>query len=216
MSLQIQLCATLHATPEDLVGWLHTVTKRFSTELTWPAVLVVGPHTARAILGDAAGANHLTPFETLALYVVDESMAHDIAVRQVALALTYLPLSQPGIGLDLRVWPPFPAALATLKVHLSDYFTQASLVLTSAAALHSISDLNTLACNRWLLEQFADPAFAERKAAKQLYSAWLEQYRALKGSYPADPRRSFRALLATYQRRVASGSKSSLDLSHSD
>jgi hypothetical protein len=203
MSLPIQLCATLHATPGDLVGWLHTVTKRFSIELTWPAVLVVGPHTSRAIISGAVEVDSPTPFETLALYLADEPMAHDIAARQVALALTYLPLSQPGIGLDLRVWPLFPAALATLKVHLSDYFTQASPVLTSAAVLHSISDLTTLACNRWLLEQFAHPTFAERKAAKQLYSAWLEQYRALKGSYPADPRRSFRALLATYQRRVA-------------
>ncbi len=69
----------------------------------------------------------------LALYVVDQRMAHDIPARQVALALTYLPLRQPEIGLDLRVWPLFPATLDTLTYKFSDYFTQASPVLSSVA-----------------------------------------------------------------------------------
>jgi hypothetical protein len=153
--------------------------------------LIVGPHTFVA--------SAPTPYETLALYVVDQRAAQDIPARQVVLALTYLPLRHPGIGLDLRVWPLFPAALDTLKYHFSDYFTQASPVLSSAASLHFAEELPQLACNRWLLEQLNNPAFADRKAAKQLYPAWLEQYRALKGDYPADPRRGFRALLASHR-----------------
>jgi hypothetical protein len=192
MDLQVQLCAHLHAAPGALVGWLHTLVNTYAFELPWPTALIVGPHTFTA---DAP-----TAFETLALYMVDQRMAHDIPARQVALAITYLPLRRPGIGLDLRVWPLFPATLDTLKFHFSDHFTQARPVLSSVAALHFGIEVPTLACNRWLLERLGDPAFAEPKAASQLYSAWLEQYRALKGLYPADPRRGFRAVLASHRR----------------
>ena len=170
------------------MGWLHALINRFAIEAGWPNMLLMGPHTFVATAP--------APFETLALYVVEKRKAHDVAARQVVLALTYLPLSQPGIGLDLRVWPLFPAALESLHIHFSDFFTQASPVISSAADLHFIADITILACNRWLLNQLAAPAYADNKAAKQLYPAWLEQYRALKGSYPADPRRAFRGLLA--------------------
>lgn len=195
MELQVHLCAHLHAAPGALVGWLHTLTETYAVELPWPTTLIVGPHTLNA---DAP-----TAYETLALYVVDSRKPHDILERKVALALTYLPLRQPGIGLDLRVWPLFPATLETLTYLFSSHFTQASPVFSSVAALHFTSGAPQLACNRWLLEQLAEPAFAGADAAKQLYPAWLEQYRALKGAYPADPRRSFRALLATHRHRRA-------------
>jgi hypothetical protein len=192
MDLQVQLCAFLHAAPGALVGWLHTLVDTLAADLLWPTTLIVGPHTLSA---DAP-----TPFETLALYLVDKRMAHDILARQVVLAITYVPLRHPGIGLDLRVWPSFPATLDTLKYQFSEYFNQASPVLSNAAALHFVSGVPPLACNQWLLEQLATPAFADPKAGKQLYSAWLEQYRALRGDYPADPRRGFRALLAKSRR----------------
>jgi hypothetical protein len=153
---------------------------------------MLGPHTFHT---DAP-----TAYETLALYRVDRRMAHDIPARQVVLAVTYLPLRHPEIGLDLRVWPLFPATLDTLISRFSDYFSQASPVFSSVAALQPDSGAPPLACNRWLLEQLADPAYGEPTAAKQLYPAWLEQYRALRGAYPADPRRGFRALLASYRR----------------
>jgi hypothetical protein len=203
MDLQAQLRVTLHASPSALVEWLHTfatyVTHKLSTGelsggLSGPTIVIFGPHTFNVqtpLFGE-----RLTPFETLALYTVDSQQAHDIAARQVALTLTYLPLRHPEIGLDLRVWSSFPAALETLKTHFSNYFTQAKPVFSSAAALYYDQGTPMLACNRWLLEQLADPAYADRKAAKRLYPAWLEQYRALKGSYPADPRRAFRALLS--------------------
>jgi hypothetical protein len=192
MDYQVQLCALLYAAPGAVVGWLHALAELLAAELPWPKSLIVGPHTLSA--------NAPEPFETLALYVVDLRMAHDIPARQVALAVTYVPLRHPEIGLDLRVWPPFPAALDTLKYHFSDYFTQASPVLSSAVALTFGNNQPMLACNQWLIEKLADPAFADRKAAKSLYPAWLEQYRALKGVYPADPRRGFRAQLTTYRR----------------
>ena len=193
MDLQVHLYATLQATPEALVGWLRTLAYSLAAELPWPTTLLVGPHTFTADV--------LTPYETAALYVADSRIAHDIAARQVALAVTYLPLRLPKIGLDLRVWPPFPAALETLKYQFSDYFTHASPVLSSAVALRYHTNSPLLACNQWLLDRLDDPAFADAKAAKQLYPSWIEQYRALKGDYPADPRRGFRALLASHQRR---------------
>ena len=187
----MQLCAHLHAAPGDLVGWLHTLANTFAFELPWPTTLILGPHTFTA---DAP-----TAYETLALYVVDRRLAHDIPARQVALSLTYLPLRHPEIGLDLRVWPLFPATLDTLTYQFSDYFTQANPVLSSVASLQFSLGAPPLACNRWLREQLATPAFANLEAARQLYPAWVEQYRALRGDYPADPRRGFRALLASYR-----------------
>ena len=199
MDLQEQLYVILHATPDVLVGWLHTFANRITDELSWPTLLIVGPHTFNA--------EEPLPFETLALYVVDSRKVHDIPARQVALAITYMPLSHPEIGLDLRVWPSFPAALDTLKYHFFDYFTQANPVLSSAAALYYEGNPQMLACTRWVLDKLATPAYADRKAAKQLYPAWIEQYRALKGDYPADPRRAFRTLLSQQQHHAASKRK---------
>src|SRR5690242_10454225 len=142
MELHVQLCAYLHDAPGALVGWLHALIHTFGDDVLWPTTLLFGPHTFTA--------SAPRPFETLALYLVDRRVAHDIAARQVALAVTYMPLRHPGIGLDLRVWPSFPVALETLKYHFSDYFTQASPVLSSAAALHFTDGAPPLACNRWL------------------------------------------------------------------
>jgi hypothetical protein len=192
MDLQVQLCAHLHAAPGALVGWLHTLAETYAVELSWPETLMVGPHTFTA---DAP-----TAYETLALYVVDSQKPHNIVERKVALALTYLPLRQPRIGLDLRVWPLFPATLETLIDCFLTHFTQASPVFSSVADLHFNAGAPQLACNRWLIEQFANPTFASDDAAAHLYTAWLEQYRALKGAYPADPRRAFRAVRAAYRR----------------
>jgi hypothetical protein len=194
MEPQFHLCAILHATPGALVGWLHTLANTLAIDLLWPATVLVGPHTFSAHAPEA--------FETLALYVVDTRVAHDILARQVALTVTYVPLRHPQIGLDLRVWPSFPTALETLKYHFSDYFTQASPVLSNAVALPVRSSATMLACNRWLFEKLSGPHYSDVKTAKQLYPSWLEQYRALKGVYPVDPRRGFRAQLSSHPRFV--------------
>lgn len=195
MDSKVQLCAHLHADPGALVGWLHTLTRTYAIELSWPETLILGPHTFTA--------NAPTPYETVALYVVNERMAHDIPTRKVALAVTYLPLRQPGIGLDIRVWPPFPATLETLTYLFFTHFAKANPVSSSVAALHFNNGAPPLACNLWVREQLAEPVFANMESARQLYSAWLEQYRALRGAYPADPRRAFRALLALHRRSQA-------------
>jgi hypothetical protein len=58
-----------------------------------------------------------------------------------------------------------------------------------------------LACNVWLeaqLAQLSDPTHVHL-----LYESWLERYRALRGFYPQEPRRSFRAALAGARQRLA-------------
>lgn len=62
-----------------------------------------------------------------------------------------------------------------------------------------------LSCNEWLEEQLAQRADAEQRRA--LYRPWLERYRALRGFYPADPRRSFRAAVAGCLRRLEAQGK---------
>jgi hypothetical protein len=198
MDLPMEFYANLQATPGAVVGWLHTLMNSYAEALPWPTTLIFGPHT---FMGDAP-----TFFETVALYLVDKRMTSDMAARQVVLSVTCLPLCHPEIGLDLRVWPLFPASLETLKFHFFEYFTQASPVLSSAAALYYVGGAPPLACNRWLFDQLETPAYADATAnstdAARLYPAWIEQYRALRGDYPADPRRSFRALLTSKQRRT--------------
>lgn len=58
-----------------------------------------------------------------------------------------------------------------------------------------------LSCNEWLEEQLAQCLDVEQRRA--LYRPWLERYRALRGYYPADPRRSFRAAVAGCLHRLA-------------
>lgn len=62
-----------------------------------------------------------------------------------------------------------------------------------------------LSCNEWLEEQLAQRADEEQRRA--LYRPWLERYRALRGFYPADPRRSFRAAVTGCLRRLEAQDK---------
>lgn len=189
MDSQLQLCATLQATPHSIVEWLHILIEFYAAKLSEATTLIFGPHT---FVADAP-----TPYETIALYVVDKLNIHDIAARQVAISITYLPLSQPEIGLDLRVWPLFPATLDALKIQFLEYFALASPVLSSAAILTFATNVPRRACNQWLADQLQDPSYTDYKSTKKLYPAWLEQYRAIRGEYPADPRRAFRGLVRT-------------------
>jgi hypothetical protein len=195
MDFPVEFCAKVRATPGAVVGWLHALIDSYAESLPRSETLVFGPHT---YVGDEP-----SHFETVALYAVDKRMAQDVEAREVVLSVTLLPLRHPVIGLDLRVWPLLPATLETLKSHFSDYFTQASPVFSSAAALFHARGTSVLACNRWLLEQLKPDVLADPQALTFLYLAWLEQYRALRGDYPADPRRGFRAILANKQRRIA-------------
>lgn len=57
-----------------------------------------------------------------------------------------------------------------------------------------------LACNVWLEEQLA--RLGDRSAVDTLYRGWLIRYRALRGFFPHDPRRSFRAAVKSAQARL--------------
>jgi hypothetical protein len=57
-----------------------------------------------------------------------------------------------------------------------------------------------LACNLWLEEEISRMGGNQRYA--HLYKPWLEHYRALRGFYPADPRRSFRAAVSGSLKRL--------------
>ncbi|MEX1021297.1 MAG: hypothetical protein WDZ49_16670 [Litorilinea sp.] len=62
-----------------------------------------------------------------------------------------------------------------------------------------------LACNLWLERELArlpQPALDNPAAYRQLYQPWLAHYHALRGFYPQDPRRSFRAAVASARRRL--------------
>lgn len=215
MDATVYVQAHLSAAPGDLVGWLHNlalvcthgVDARAGVDAdidpaveisAAPLAWVVGPHTFVA--------SAPSPHETLALYGVPPRLLHSIADRQVALAVTYVPLRSPQICLDLRAWPLLPLTLDSLLAHLSTQFAQANPVLSSvlpltAAVLPSGAGAARLACNRWLDDQLAGHEGAPRQP-RQLYVAWAEQYRALRGEYPADPKRSFRAAVAGSRARL--------------
>jgi hypothetical protein len=189
METPAQTCANLTAAPGEVTYWLHQL-RTFTQEML-PAeeVAVVGPHTFSQVT--------LAPFETAGLYVVSRRQIHEIPARRIAVGITYLPLHQPGIGLNLRVWSSFPATLDTLVTHLCSHFAQANPVLSSVVRLLFATPL--LACNRWLYDRLD----ADASTPRDYYTPWLEQYRCLRGSYPADSRRSFRAAVSAWRQSRA-------------
>ncbi len=188
MEIPAQVCAHLTATPEQVIDWLHQLAPVCIEELPAEAVAMVGPHTFAGVAP--------APYETVGIYVVARRHVHDIAARRIALSVTYLPLHQPGIGLDIRVWSSFPATLDTLS-HFCTYFTQANPVLSSVARL-KLFKVPLLACNRWLADQLEQTPHEHRR----YYPAWLEQYRCLRGDYPQDARRNYRAAVSAWRRRT--------------
>lgn len=124
----------------------------------------------------------------------------ELATYDVALAVTYLPLRQPRICLEFRCWPSFPATLNSILLHLSYHFAQAQFALSSVAAPLPHAGAPPLACNLWLDQQLLRQTTPDGHAT--LFPAWVEQYRALRGDYPADPRRSFRAAITGSRRRL--------------
>jgi hypothetical protein len=190
METPVQVCATLTTTPDDLTDWLRQLAAVCMESLPPDEMALIGPHTFDGVAP--------APYETIGIYIVAQRQAQNISARRVALAVTYLPLHQPGIGLDLRVWSPFPATLDTLLSHFCTHFAQANPVVSSVASL-KLFKIPQLACNRWLAEQLEQTPQEPRR----LYPPWLEQYRCLRGDYPQDARRNFRAAVATWRRRRA-------------
>ena len=70
------------------------------------------------------------------------------------------------------------------------------LILMNQRAQSNHTGAPVLACNVWLEEQLAHlPNWGDARARRRLFRPWLERYRALRGSEPADPSRSYRAAL---------------------
>lgn len=188
METPAQACAYLTITPGEVTDWLQQLSLFTREMLPAEEVAIVGPHTFDRVT--------LAPYETAGLYIVPRRLVHDIPAWRIAVGVTYLPLHQPGIGLDLRVWSSFPATLDTLVTHLCTHFAQANPVLSSVAHL-PLFNLKTpaLPCNHWLSDQLdATPDQPHR-----FFPAWLEQYRCVRGDYPADPRRGFRAAIKAWR-----------------
>jgi hypothetical protein len=59
-----------------------------------------------------------------------------------------------------------------------------------------------LACNVWLEDEIARLGEDAGPPYSHLYEEWLGRYYALRGYYPADPRRSFRAAVASCVNRL--------------
>jgi hypothetical protein len=201
--------------PSELVGWLHALADHLSGRFPVPGATrgaarcwVVGPRD----YSGPQGAPVL--YETLALYAAAPiqlaiGLANGPAMGpptgDVALSVTIVPLHQrgrpPGPALELRRWSPLPAALDTVVQHLIAHFGKVCTVTSGAASPQELPGAPPLACNRWLEAQLA--ALPPRPNLTRLYRTWLEQYRALRGDYPVDPQRSFRAAVIGCRRRLA-------------
>lgn len=215
MDAPVLITVQFDATPGVIGPWLHALAAAATPLLPPDQLLVVGPHTWR---GSA-----LTPYETVALYLAPchslephsqepHNLVGEMAQRtatphshrqvpdQVAVAMTYVPLRQARVCLELRVWLPFPATLDFILHHLVEYFAQNGVVLSGVAPSSSSLGAPILPCNQWLTEQLLQ--ISTPGSHRVLYEPWIEQYRAVRGAYPADPRRSFRAAVAAARRRL--------------
>lgn len=209
MDAPVLVTVQFDATSGVIVSWLHALAAAATPLLPPDQLLVVGPHTWRG--------PSIAPYETLALYTAprrsgiqpgdnNPTARPDAAPLdrrqvpdQVAIAVTYVPLSRTRVCLELRVWFPFPATLDFVLHHLTQHFAHNGVVLSSVAPSPSSLGAPLLPCNQWLTDQMRQLSTPDAHHA--LYESWVEQYRAVRGVYPADPRRSFRAAAAAVRRR---------------
>jgi hypothetical protein len=183
------VCIEIEAAPGDVAPWLLALAADLGNRAQtrrW----AIGP---RGYSGPAAAP---VAYETLALYSLHPHQSP--GEGEVALAVTLLPLHRRRLALELRRRSPLPATLDTVMQHLGAHFAQVCTIVSGAASPQPHAGAPPLACNLWLDAQLAAPHAESRR----LYAPWLEQYRALRGHYPADPRRSFRAAVAGSRRRI--------------
>ena len=190
MDANALICVQLDAAPEMIEPWLQTLAQGWTSML--PARYEVGPATRTP--------GSPLPYETLAIYVVDATPTKH---GQVALAVTYVPLRPSRACLELRGGGSFlPATLETVVQQCATAFASQFPVVSSVATPLDVVGAPPLACNRWLDAQVAKLGRGQSPERELVYQSWLEQYRALRGDTPADPRRSFRAALVAARRRV--------------
>jgi hypothetical protein len=195
MDARETICVEVDVDPDGILQWLHALSVPL-VEQDGAVHWVIGPRTET----DALVALQL--YTTVALYAVPPGLPY--TAGDVALSVTLLPPHRRRLGLEVRRWSPFPAALGTV-LHLLTAQAQEELEVPRAAASHPAlggrpwAGAPPLVCNLWLEARLAN--LPPRTNANRLYRAWLEQYRALRGYYPADPRRSYRAAVAGCRRR---------------
>ncbi len=182
--------------PSDIVRWLHAWAEGLPPprcEASW----ILGPRD----YGQKAGAPLVyepAPYETLALYAMPAG--DPFSPGEIAFSITISPLRQRCVCLELRRWPPLPVALETVVDHMGSYFSGMSITVSSAAPLRTKRGAPPLVCNVWLERQLE--AYSPHTSLRPLYMHWLEQYRAVRGNYPAAPARSFRAAVAGCRQRM--------------
>jgi hypothetical protein len=125
----------------------------------------------------------------------------DQTLGDVALSVTLVPLNRRRLALEFRRWFPLPVALDTVVHHLTAHFARKCTVVSGATPLHDLPGAPPLACNRWLEGQLA--TLPRQATPSRFFNLWVEQYRALRGQYPADPKRSFRAAVQGCRRRLS-------------
>lgn len=181
----------IDVTPGDIVRWLHA----FAGRLAAPhrgKVWAIGPRSYTDIPAAPV------VFETVALYALP--VGRSLSEGEPALALSFLPLYQRHLVLELRRWPPLWVALETVVRCLAADFPRHSTIVSNIAPPQPGVGAPPLLCNSWLEMQLLDAP--SRAALRLLYPQWLEQYRAVRGYYPAEPYRSFRAAVSGCRKRI--------------
>lgn len=211
----------IDVTPSDIVRWLHA----FAGRLADPhrgKIWVIGPRSYEDIFpfrpwrvsppapcttqmraetdAEAKGYMHAAPvvFETVALYALP--VGRPLSEGEPALSLSFLPLYRRRLVLELRCWFPFSLALETVARYLAADFPRHSTIVSDIAPPQPEAGAPPLLCNSWLEMQLLDAP--SRAALRLLYPQWLEQYRAVRGYYPAEPYRSFRAAVSGCRKRI--------------
>ncbi len=189
-------CETIYVqndgSPGEMVRWLHI----FAWELTPPrygALWAVGPRDYTGLAGAPVA------YETVALYAT--AAGWPCYSGELAFSMTFLPLHRRCFALELRRWsPPLPVALETVVRHFTAYFSESRTTVSDAAPLPRGRGAPPLACNSWLEAQLR--ALPPRISPRVLFPQWIEQYRMVRGVYPVEPDRSFRAAVDGCHRRM--------------
>ena len=117
---------------------------------------------------------------------------------QPLLTLVMTPIYPQMLQLDIYPAADFPLSAKQIVYDLTTHFRRARPLAEDAPAYQAHPGrvgAPPLACNLWLEEQLRRQENPRRY--HHLYKPWLEQYYALRGFYPAEPRRSFRAAVAS-------------------
>lgn len=205
------------ATPADVIAWLQNLANLARLEQKGHR------YRSRVTVGDAGAVDvAMLPLPTRsrstdagAIYARPPSPERPFGELLVlALIAPEPPLQSytPGRGIvvELASDPRFPLMGDEVTWHFTQRFPQlrrlesgrraGTLLWINRMSRTPSTGAPVLACNLWLEEQLL--RLEEPHRRRSLFKPWLERYRAERGTYPADPMRSFRAALAGCERRL--------------